>query len=121
MIMMRDTPSLGLPIDDDYEPSAEELDNFVYLVSKYTVGWIARPVDLRICLIMVRGKDSDKNNNPIRGNSGLSELCSATCEYLWDHICGKPDDFSPEDLFEHIKPHMREFYHNSTPEQRSQT
>lgn len=106
-------PLLDLPIADDYRPSSGELDNFVYLICKYTVGWQMRQADLQVCLMMA--------GHTILGSEGLSKLCEVTCEYLWDHICGEPDDFTPQTLTEHIKPLLEYWYQNSTPEKRAIT
>lgn len=110
---MNATKTLQLPVPDDYTPSAGELNNFVYLICKYTVGWAMRAADLQVCLMMVGG--------PVKGNEGLSKLCDVTCEYLWDHICGEPEDASPEQFFEHVKPLLQEWYQKATPEERSNT
>lgn len=107
--------SLELPIPDDYKPSPGELNNFVYLVSKYTVGWIPRQADHAVCLMMAGGADT------IVGNEGLTKLCEVTCEYLWDHICGEPENPTAEELFDHIKPALQYWYQNSTVEERADT
>ena len=109
------TKTLELPIADDYKPTPGELDNFVYLTSKYTVGWIPRAADHAVCLMMAGGADE------IVGNEGLTKLCETTCEYLWDHICGEPEEPTAEALFDHIKPVLQEWYSNSTPEDRAKT
>lgn len=101
------TKSLDLPIPEDYVPGEGELNNIVYLICKYTVGWAMRSADLQICKQMV---------GDIRGNAGLSRLCEVTCSYLWDHICGEPDDFTPDQLFDHIKPGLQEFFNQSVEE-----
>lgn len=105
--------SLELPVADDYTPSDGELNNFVYLVCKYTVGWQMRSADLAVCLMMAGGKDN------IVGNAGLSRLCETTCEYLWDHICGEPEEASGEAFFEHIKPLLQRWYNEQNAEERS--
>jgi hypothetical protein len=107
--------SLELPVADDYTPSAGELNNFVYLVCKYTVGWIPRSCDHDICVMMAGGSDN------IKGNEGLSELCMHTCEFCWDHIAGEPEEFDADKLFDHIKPILNEWYANSTVEDRAKT
>lgn len=112
---MPETQTLNLPVDDNYSPSDGELNNFVYLCCKYTVGWGMRQADLAICLMLAGGKEA------IKGNEGLSKLCDVTCEYLWDHICGEPEEPTAEKLFEHIKPILGEWYNKTTPEQRTNT
>lgn len=109
------TRTLELPIPDDYVPTPGELDNFVYLTSKYTVGWIPRSADHAICLQMAGGADK------IIGNSGLTKLCEETCEYLLDHICGNPENPTVDELFDYMKPTLQQWYNNSTPEQRAST
>jgi len=109
---MQDVVSLDLPVADDYVPSAGELNNLVYLICKYTVSWQMRATDLAICLSLA-GK--------VVGNEGLSKLCSVTCDYVWDHICGEPDNASASEFFEHMKPILQGWYENTTPEQRSDT
>jgi len=104
--------TLELPIPDDYVPSEGELNNFVYIICKYTVGWGMRQTDLAVCLQMA---------GDTKGNSGLSRLCETTCEYLWDHICGEPEDPTPEILFDHIKPMLQEWFEKSTVEERAST
>jgi len=120
---MNATKTLQLPVSDDYTPPAGELNNFVYLICTwifvlevcppYTVGWAMRAADLQVCLMMVGG--------PVKGNDGLSKLCDVTCEYLWDHIFGEPEDASPEQFFEHVKPLLQEWYQKATPEERANT
>lgn len=106
---------LNLPVADDYRPSDGELNNFVYLTCKYTVGWPMRNVDLAVCLTMAGGKEA------IVGNVGLSSLCWETCNYLWDHVCGEPEDVSVERFFEHISVILKEWYTRTTPEERADT
>lgn len=113
--MTQNTKSLELPVAEDYTPSEGELNNFVYLTCKYTVGWGMRMADLAVCLTMAGGADK------IKGGEGLTKLCDVTCEYLWDHVCGEPDEISPDKLFDHMKPILQEWYNNSTPEDRAKT
>ena len=105
---------LELPIPDDYEPSVGELDNFVYLVCRYTVSWPVRAVDVQICTKMAGGIEA------IRGNAGLSNLLQVTSEYLWDHICGEPEDTSAEMFYEHMRPILDNWYEKTSAEERSQ-
>jgi len=112
---MAETKSLELPIEDSYVPSAGELNNFVYLVCKYTVNWGMRACDLQVCLMMAGGAEE------IKGNAGLTKLCEVTCEYLWDHVCGEPEEPTTDQLFDHIKEGLQAWYKNSTPEERAAT
>ena len=105
--------TLGLPIAPDYKPSEGELDNLVYLTLKYTVGWGMRVCDKSICLMMA--------SDSLAGNEGISKLVETACEYAWDHLAGKPEDMSPADFFNHIKPMLLEWYKTSTPEERAIT
>lgn len=131
--MSQNTRSLELPINDDYVPSDGELNNFVYLTCKYTVQWPMRQADLAICLELAKsghavaaiGEDFHNvqtgQNQParlIKGVEGLTRLLEVTCEYLWDHISGEPDEFSPDILFYHMKPILQKWYSNTTPEER---
>ena len=110
---MTETLSLDLPIPDNYVPSDGELDNIVYLVSKYTINWNMRAVDLAVVLTMSGGASN------IKGNAGISRLVAVTCEYLWDHVAGEPADLSVEKMFTHIQPVLFEWYENTTPEERA--
>lgn len=108
--------SLDLPVADDYVPSPGELDNFVYLTCKYTVGWPMRKADLAVCLMMAAPE-----GGKIVGNAGLSRLASVACDYLWDHICGEPEEPTAEKLREHMKPILQDWYMSTTAEERSNT
>jgi len=57
----------------------------------------------------------------IKGTEGLSRLCEVTCEYLWDHVCGEPEDTSSEGFFNHIKPLLQTWYESQTAEERALT
>lgn len=123
--MSQDTKSLELPINDDYIPSDGELNNFVYLTCKYTVQWPMRQTDLAVCLELAKsrfGEDVQAGQTQpvglIKGVEGLTRLLEVTCEYIWDHIAGEPDEFSPDDLFYHMKPILQEWYANTTIEER---
>ncbi|KKM23991.1 hypothetical protein LCGC14_1609560 [marine sediment metagenome] len=106
---------LTIDIPEDYEPSAGELDNFVYLVCKYTVNFPMRNCDLAVCTTMA------STRGPIRGSAGLTRLLEVTCEYVWDHLAGEPDEKSPGDLVEHMVPILEEWYSKSTVEERAIT
>jgi len=103
---------LDLNLPENYVPSDGEINNFVYLTCKYTVGWNMRDCDLAVCKMMA---------GPIQGSLGLSRLLEVTTEYLWDHICGEPSLISPKEFAEYMVPYFQEFYANSSPEQRSNT
>jgi hypothetical protein len=106
---------LELQLPDDYTPSAGELNNFVYLTCKYTCGWQMRQCDLAVCLLMAGGAEA------IKGPEGLTKLCEVTCEYLWDHVCGEPDDVDSEGFFNHVKTALQTWYATSTAEERAST
>ena len=112
---MTEELSLDLPIPDNYVPSYGELDNIVYLVCKYTINWPMRVADLSVVLTMAGGPDN------IKGNKGISHLVNITCDYLWDHVMGEPDDISSDKLFSHIQPCLFEWYENTTPDERAVT
>ena len=103
---------LELPIAEDYKPNEGELDNILYLTFKYTVGWPMRQADKMVCLTMAGEAIGDK---------GISKLVETACEYIWDHICSETDEFTPEQLFEHMKTALTVWYTDSTPEERSNT
>lgn len=105
--------SLGLRIVDDYRPSDGELDNLVFLTLKYTIGWPMRQADKAV-ILQFAGDD-------LCGDAGISRVVEQACEYAWDHICGKPEDFDTDTLFDHIRPILNEWYDNSNVEQRSDT
>lgn len=107
---------LNISVEDDYVPSDGEINNIVYLVCKYTVGWPMRPAGLMVCTTMA-GLEGGK----ITGNAGISCLVRVTCEYLWDHVCGEPETPTTEELFDHIRPALETWYANSTPEERADT
>ncbi len=106
---------LTIDVPEDYEPSEGELNNFVYLVCKYTVNWQIRACDLAVCTMMA------STGSPIRGSAGLARLLDVTCEYAWDHLAGEPDEKSPEDFAKHMVPLLEEWYTKSTPEERAVT
>jgi hypothetical protein len=106
--------TLNIDVPDDYQPSDGEIDNIVYLICKYTVSWGMRQADLAVCKMMAERRG-------LTGKEGISNLAMVTCEYVWDHICGEPDDTSPEAFFEHMRPMLEEWYGNSTPEERANT
>jgi len=103
---------LNIELSEDYEPSAGEIDNLVYLTCKYTCGWPMRQADLHICRMMA---------GDVHGPAGISRLVEITCEYCWDHVCGEPEDTSTEKFFEHMKPMLEHWYANTTREERSKT
>lgn len=102
-----------LPLASDYKLTDGEIDNIVYVVCKYTVGWQMRKADLQVCRSMLGDK--------LRGAEALHKLVQVTCEYVWDHIAGEPDNTSPEALYEHIAPAIAEWWKETTPEQRDST
>lgn len=105
---------LGQVVPDDYVPSYGEKDNFVYFICKYAANWPMRSADLAICLTMA-------GDGLVTGPAYLNRLLEVTVEYVWDHICGEPDDVTPEQLQDHVVPILEDFYANTTPEQRSVT
>ena len=52
---------------------------------------------------------------------GIDKLVRESCEYAWDHLAGEPDDFSVDDLYEHVKEGFENWYASSTPEERTST
>lgn len=108
---------LELNLPDDYKLSDGEIDNIVYLACKYAIGWPMRQADLHVCRMMA----GFNNENPPTGQEAVEKLLETTCEYLWDHICGEPDEFNTGQLVEHMTPVLNDWYSNTTPEDRSKT
>jgi hypothetical protein len=96
------TDRLKIAVPDDYEPAEGELNNIVYLCCKYGVEWSMRTADFAVCKMMA--------GSPVRGAAGISKLVEVTCEYLWDHVCGEPGSFTPESLYEHLRPMLETWY-----------
>lgn len=103
---------MKIDVPEDYVPSAGEIDNLVYLCCRYTVGWQMRACDLAV----VRGLVPDP-----RGPTGIEGLARQACEYVWDHVCGEPEEPSAEQMFEHMAPLLEEWYGKTTPEDRART
>lgn len=103
---------MNIDLPDDYKLTAGEIDNIVYLICKYTVQWPARSVDIHIMSMML---------GEARGKDAVETLVQNTCEYVWDHICGEPDEPTTEMLVEHIKPMIEEWFSKTTQEERSVT
>ena len=108
---------LELNLPEDYKLSEGEIDNIVYLTCKYTVQWPMRQVDLQVCKMMA-GLDKP---TPPTGSKAVGKLLEVTCDYLWDHVCGEPDDFTAKSLFEHMEPALKQWYSSTTPEDRAKT
>lgn len=102
---------LGLP--NDYQLTAGEINNIVYITCKSTVGWPMRSADLAICQMM---RDSN-----LRGDESVTNLVEVTCEYVWDHICGESSEFTAEDLVKHMEPGLVDWFQKTTQEERSDT
>ena len=71
-----------------------------------------RQADLAVCKRMA---------GPIWGADGITHLVKIVCEYCWDHVCGEPEETSPEAFFEHMKPILELWYSTATPQERSKT
>ena len=91
--------------------SPNEANNIVYLTCKYTVQWPMRSVDLAVVQTLI--------NKDLTGPEAMEDLMSVTCEYVWDHLAGEPDEFKPEDLKTHMASMLNEFWEMS-PEQRNE-
>lgn len=79
-------------VPNDYRMTDNEINNVVYLISKYLFNWGMRECDLQICIIM-----SDLGTNPRpSGPDAIDRLVNATSEYLWDHVAREPDEFPLE-------------------------
>jgi len=104
---------MKLNLPDDYVVAEGEANNLVYLTLKYTVGWNMRACDFQVMFIM--------QEQPITGQAGIEKLVKDTCEFAWDHIAGEPDEFTAEQLYEHMETILQEWYDNTTREQRENT
>jgi len=111
--MVDELPLLNLPISNNYKCTPTELDNLVYLVMKYSVGWNMRQADLAVVLTMSGGPDD------IVGDAGISRLVSVVCDYLWDHICGEPEDLTVEQLYDFAQKFLFQWFEETTQEERS--
>lgn len=103
---------IEVSVPNDYKMSEGEKNNLVYLVCKYTVGWGMRSCDFVACCLMAA-------QGPQTGVEAIKNLTRVSCEYVWDHISGKPDNFTPEMLYAHMAEYMNEWYSDSTPEERA--
>jgi len=104
---MEETYSLDLDLPSDYQPSRGELNNLCYLTCKYTTGWTMRQSDFAVCVMLAGGKEA------IAGNAGISNFVFQTCEYVWDHIAGEPEEVNATQLFLHMKSIVQEWYGNT--------
>lgn len=102
---------IGLPAD--YELSPGEVDNVIYLTCKYTVGWGMRQADKAVVLALLEGGT--------KGSDCVHRLVQTTCEYLWDHIAGEPDDVTPAQLYEHMVEPLKEWFRTTDQATRSVT
>lgn len=120
---------IEITLPSDYRLTDGEIDNIVYLVCKYTVGWPMRQADLAICKYMA-GEGT--------GVEQIRKLVRVTCEYVWDHICGEPgsgddedeektreivDENAPttENFYNYMAPLLMEWFSKTTQEDRSKT
>ena len=103
---------LGIPVADDYKPNPGELDNIVYLVCRYTANWTMRQTDLIVCLQLA---------GEVVGNAGISKLVKVACEYVWDHICGKPSSPTVDQMLPNMKALFCSWYNTTTIEERNDT
>lgn len=101
--------SLSLPAD--YKMTDGEIDNIVYLTCKYTIGWNMRQADLHVCKRLM---------GDAMGPQAVHKLLEATAEYLWDHVCGEPEHFTAQQLYDHMAPAILEFF-TFTPSVRNAT
>lgn len=102
---------MKLEIPQDYVPSAGEINNIVYLCCSYTVGWPMRATDLAVCEMM--------RDKTLTGQAAIENLVQVACEYVWDHICGEPEEPSVEQLTDHMHSVMEKWYEHTTPEERA--
>ena len=93
---------LNLP--SNYELSGGEIDNIVYLVCKYTCDFSMRQADLQVCILLT-GKG--------QGPEHVEKLVKTSCEYVWDHIMGEPEECSPESLYDHMMPMITTWFNNT--------
>ncbi len=108
------TTEIEATLPEDYKMSEGEKNNLVYLVCEYTIEWGMRQVDFLACCMMA-------NDGPQTGVEAVRHLTRVSCEYVWDHLCGKPDNFTPNQLYAHMVGQITNWYQNSTPEERALT
>jgi hypothetical protein len=101
---------LEIVVPNDYTPSAGEVNNIVYLTCKHTCGWPMRMADLAVCTMMA---------GEMKGQEGLQKLFEVTIEYVWDHICGEPEETTTDDFAKHLGPILEEWFQKTTPEDRA--
>ncbi len=78
-------------VPETHVPTANEINNAVYLACRYVAQWPMRQADLGVVLLM--------SGNSFTSVAELQEkLGQALGEYLWDHILGEPEDPSEEDV-----------------------
>lgn len=99
---------INVNVADDYRFTDGELNNIVYLCHRFTIDWSMRRSDLAVCLMLARAKGE------IIGNAGLDRLIRTTCEYVWDHLCGEPEEPTADGFYEHMVPAMERWFENTT-------
>ena len=98
-----------MPIEHDVELHDNEIDNVLYLTFKYTVEWPMRQVDKAVVLQMTRSQLELEAENPLLFQH-VSTMLEVACEYVWDHICGEPEEPSTKQLLDHIRPIIDNFF-----------
>lgn len=97
-------------IPDDYELSAGEVNNIVYITCRHTCDWTMREADLAVC-DMLRDKT-------LRGDAAVENLLEVATEYVWDHIMGEPEDPTQKQLADHIRTGLTMWFQDATPAER---
>jgi len=82
------------------------------MTCKYTIQWPMRAADKAVCAMTA---------GPLRGPDCVHRLVKASCEYVWDHLAGEPEDVTPEQLYEHIAPLLKEWFSKTDQAARSST
>jgi len=96
--------TLGDPVVDleTHVPTEGEINNLCYLSFKYLVGWGMRMADYTVLRMMTPEIKSVKELE--------EELVPRLADYMWDHICGEPEEPTTETLEEGCKLMLRMIY-----------
>ena len=62
-----------------------------------------------------------RRDKKARGQEAVENLLEVATEYVWDHICGEPEEPSQEQLFDAMVPLLNEWFSKTTPEERAKT
>jgi len=76
---------------DTHRPTESEINNLCYLSMKFLVQFSMRTCDLKVVELMAGGL--------IESIAELNDrYIPALADYIWDHLMGKPEDPTADDL-----------------------